>query len=416
MRLLTLSKLVLAFYNRNIAKNIMMVAFMLFTNLIFGLFSIFIESEKVVIPTLSASYLEHLSVDVSLYESISTNNDLINVKRYKRPSISYLESFSSQSEFIIRPDFSKVFRYTKVSIHDKELPLPEFVVINNIPHDIGINESFLEVIKESVSVDEKSLLLDFNLLLPQMKEDSLNIEYNTTLKIDFIYQEPAYFSVPKIYISQDFVDQNIGSLEIYEELMLSNYLFNLHSEHEMSNYRFRLHFNNYEERMKFIKIVEDINTNQNGVELTSDEIIKVKSFSSIYDYLNILVTVFLGFIIIGGLVMNGIISYTALMSLQKQMALLNILGATKVDLLFLFILINLCNFIMGLMSFLLLPYLLPVVSTVFYKFLHIRVAISMNLLTISTIIFLNIIVFMILLILLFLINNRRPLLYLLLDA
>lgn len=416
MRLLTLSKLVLAFYNRNIAKNIMMVAFMLFTNLIFGLFSIFIESEKVVIPTLSASYLEHLSVDVSLYESISTNNDLINVKRYKRPSISYLESFSSQSEFIIRPDFSKVFRYTKVSIHDKELPLPEFVVINNIPHDIGINESFLEVIKESVSVDEKSLLLDFNLLLPQMKEDSLNIEYNTTLKIDFIYQEPAYFSVPKIYISQDFVDQNIGSLEIYEELMLSNYLFNLHSEHEMTNYRFRLHFNNYEERMKFIKIVEDINTNQNGVELTSDEIIKVKSFSSIYDYLNILVTVFLGFIIIGGLVMNGIISYTALMSLQKQMALLNILGATKVDLLFLFILINLCNFIMGLMSFLLLPYLLPVVSTVFYKFLHIRVAISMNLLTISTIIFLNIIVFMILLILLFLINNRRPLLYLLLDA
>lgn len=416
MRLLTLSKLVLAFYNRNIAKNIMMVAFMLFTNLIFGLFSIFIESEKVVIPTLSASYLEHLSVDVSLYESISTNNDLINVKRYKRPSISYLESFSSQSEFIIRPDFSKVFRYTKVSIHDKELPLPEFVVINNIPHDIGINESFLEVIKESVSVDEKSLLLDFNLLLPQMKEDSLNIEYNTTLKIDFIYQEPAYFSVPKIYISQDFVDQNIGSLEIYEELMLSNYLFNLHSEHEMSNYRFRLHFNNYEERMKFIKIVEDINTNQNGVELTSDEIIKVKSFSSLYDYLNILVTVFLGFIIIGGLVMNGIISYTALMSLQKQMALLNILGATKVDLLFLFILINLCNFIMGLMSFLLLPYLLPVVSTVFYKFLHIRVAISMNLLTISTIIFLNIIVFMILLILLFLINNRRPLLYLLLDA
>ncbi|MDY0214868.1 MAG: hypothetical protein RBS24_05050 [Bacilli bacterium] len=416
MRLLTLSKLVLAFYNRNIAKNIMMVAFMLFTNLIFGLFSIFIESEKVVIPTLSASYLEHLSVDVSLYESISTNNDLINVKRYKRPSISYLESFSSQSEFIIRPDFSKVFRYTKVSIHDKELPLPEFVVINNIPHDIGINESFLEVIKESVSVDEKSLLLDFNLLLPQMKEDSLNIEYNTTLKIDFIYQEPAYFSVPKIYISQDFVDQNIGSLKIYEELMLSNYLFNLHSEHEMTNYRFRLHFNNYEERMKFIKIVEDINTNQNGVELTSDEIIKVKSFSSLYDYLNILVTVFLGFIIIGGLVMNGIISYTALMSLQKQMALLNILGATKVDLLFLFILINLCNFIMGLMSFLLLPYLLPVVSTVFYKFLHIRVAISMNLLTISTIIFLNIIVFMILLILLFLINNRRPLLYLLLDA
>lgn len=416
MRLLTLSKLVLAFYNRNIAKNIMMVAFMLFTNLIFGLFSIFIESEKVVIPTLSASYLEHLSVDVSLYESISTNNDLINVKRYKRPSISYLESFSSQSEFIIRPDFSKVFRYTKVSIHDKELPLPEFVVINNIPHDIGINESFLEVIKESVSVDEKSLLLDFNLLLPQMKEDSLNIEYNTTLKIDFIYQEPAYFSVPKIYISQDFVDQNIGSLKIYEELMLSNYLFNLHSEHEMTNYRFRLHFNNYEERMKFIKIVEDINTNHNGVELTSDEIIKVKSFSSLYDYLNILVTVFLGFIIIGGLVMNGIISYTALMSLQKQMALLNILGATKVDLLFLFILINLCNFIMGLMSFLLLPYLLPVVSTVFYKFLHIRVAISMNLLTISTIIFLNIIVFMILLILLFLINNRRPLLYLLLDA
>lgn len=416
MRLLTLSKLVLAFYNRNIAKNIMMVAFMLFTNLIFGLFSIFIESEKVVIPTLSASYLEHLSVDVSLYESISTNNDLINVKRYKRPSISYLESFSSQSEFIIRPDFSKVFRYTKVSIHDKELPLPEFVVINNIPHDIGINESFLEVIKESVSVDEKSLLLDFNLLLPQMKEDSLNIEYNTTLKIDFIYQEPAYFSVPKIYISQDFVDQNIGSLKIYEELMLSNYLFNLHSEHEMTNYRFRLHFNNYEERMKFIKIVEDINTNQNGVELTSDEIIKVKSFSSLYDYLNILVTVFLGFIIIGGLVMNGIISYTALMSLQKQMALLNILGATKVDLLLLFILINLCNFIVGLMSFLLLPYLLPVVSTVFYKFLHIRVAISMNLLTISTIIFLNIIVFMILLILLFLINNRRPLLYLLLDA
>lgn len=418
MKIRAFYNLVKVLYKRNFTKNTMIIIFMLVINLVFGFYAIFKTSEAYLLKTLSQSYYEHLSVDVSFYESTNTSNALINVKKYKRPSIDHLYAFTDYTErLIVRPDFTKILANATLSCFDKSLPLPQFVVVNSSVASFGINRTFLDIINENINNSSESLALHFALQFTITENDELiQVEYNDTLPIDFIFEEPAYFSAPKLYIPQEYIDQHIGSLFLFEGVTLNNYLFNIHSEHELSNYKFRVHFQDVAQKEKFMTIVSSSNTREEGIEVSSDEIFKVASFNALFSYLNILAQVFLVFIIIGSLVMHGIVAHTSLLALQKQMALLNIIGAQKIDLLILFLLLSFINFIIGLASLFLLPSFLPIFSYVFLVFLKINLKVVIDYSMLLLMVLSSGLILLLLLISLFLINMRRPLLYLLIDA
>ena len=399
-------------------KNALMVSFMFVTHFVLGFFLTFLQSEALIIPSLSASYFEHLSVDVQGYETISTNNNLISVKKYERPDITYLQNVMEYSgRFKIRPEYSKLLAGSILKIHDKVIPSPQYIVVDHIKNGFGINDVYLAMLKEEIEFESEFFFIDFSLNHKfTIDEEEFEININDTLPIDLIFHEPKYFASPKLYLSQEYVDQKLGSYELIEGQTLNNYLLNIDNDHAATNYRFRLHFVDNEQKMIVEKLLKSATSKDRGIELTSDEINKVNSFRALYDYLNILVTIFFIFIIIVSLVMHGIVAHTSLLALQKQLALLQILGGTKGDLLSLFLGLNFFNFCLGLSSNFILPLILPLLSSVIFTYLNVSLIIILNWRIIFYMILISLLIVMILLITLFLLNTRRPLLYLLIDA
>lgn len=418
MKTKVLFRLFKVLYQRNLVKNMLMVSFMLITNLVLGFFIVFLQSESLIIPSLSTSYFEHLSVDVQSYERISSNNELIAIKKYKRPDINYLHNLMEHSgRFKIRPDYKEILSLSTLKLYEKELPRPLFIVVDNIKSGFGINNTYLDLIKNDITIEDNEFLLSLNLTFNiTYEEEDITFVIEDELPIDFIFKEPKYFASPKIFIPQEYIDKTIGALPVKEGLSINNYLLNLSEDHALTNYKYRLHFDSVTQKEHVSSLLNAGNTKEQGVELSSDANNKVNSFKALYDYLNILVMVFFIFIIIASLIMHIIVAHTSLLALQKQLALLQIIGGSKSDLLLLFLALNLFNFMIGLLSLFILPLMMPVVSYFLYIYLNVAITIYINVKTIILLILINLVILITLIISLFLFNTRRPLLYLLIDA
>lgn len=418
MKIRVLFRLFSVLYQRNLVKNMFMVTFMLITNLVLGFFIVFLQSESLIIPSLSTSYFEHLSVDIQAYERISSNNDLIAIKKYKRPDIDYLHNLMEHSgRFKIRPDYKEILAGSSLKLYYKELPNPLFVVVDHIKSGFGINNTYLELLKNEIAIEETDFLLSLNLSFNiKYEEEDISFVIKDDLPIDFIFKEPKYFATPKLYVPQEYIDKTIGALAVKEGLTLNNYLLNLKDDNSLTNYKFCVHFISISQKESVSLLLKSGNTQDQGVELTSDAINKVNSFKALYDYVNILVMVFFIFIIIASFIMHIIVAHTSLLALQKQLALLQIIGGSKSDLLVLFLALSFFNFMLGLLSFFILPIIMPLVSYVLYLYLNVTITIFINVKTIISLIVVTLFILMTLIIGLFLFNTRRPLLYLLIDA
>lgn len=417
MKIITLFKVIANLYKRNIKKNRLMVIFMIFTNITLMLFLVFFSSSETLAQTLAEGYLEYLSVDVALYESQPTNNPLINVKSYRRPSIDYLNSIMKVTEsFVIRPDYSPLLYEKEIMVLGKEIPNVLITIIGENTNEIGINRAFYNELNKLVSIKDDEMLLHFYIKTTIFIDDEeVLIDYYNQFPITYIYDEPTYFSVPKLYISQNTIDATLGNIFLKPGLTLNNYLLNLNPEHELSNYRFKCHFKNAAQKDKFMHIVNEVSNNESGIEVSGDHINKIESFNALYDYLSILMKLFLAFVIIGSVVIYVVIAHTALLTILRQMALFAVLGASKKQIYEIYLFLIIINFLLSSVSFLLLPSLLPVVSFILHKLMGVYVVLELNYTMLVLMLSADLLTLLILITIIFLINMRRPLLYLLID-
>lgn len=418
MKIIKYFKLLGVFYRRNLSKNRLMVLFMAITNLILVIFLLFFASKDEIVYKLEKSYLEHLSLDVSNYSSVSTNNSLINVKTYKRPDLEFLSSIMENTgQFKIRPDYSLLFQSATFSAFEKELEPPQVIIHNIQTYNVGINQKYADEIFKAINVSSDQLFLkvEINYSL-KIFEEEISITFVDEMKVDYVYHEPTYLSSSKIYISQEYIDAKLGNYIVQEGVNLNNMLLNLASDHPMTNYRFKLHMNDVFQKQHLLKIINDISDQKDGFEVSSDQIYKVESFRALYSYLEILINVFLVFVIVGSIVIYVVIAHTSLLSTLKQMALLSIIGATKEDLYFLYLILILINFICALGSIFIFPTMLPSLNRLLYFIMHIEINLQINFGTVLVVIISNYLLLITLVTIIYIVNIRRPLLYLLLDA
>ena len=162
-------------------------------------------------------------------------------------------------------------------------------------------------------------------------------------------------------------------------------------------------------------IVKQVSNDERGIEVSGDHINKIDSFNALYDYLSILMKLFLVFVIIGSIVIYVVIAHTALLTILRQMALFAVLGASKRHLYEIYLFLIIINFLLSAVSFLLLPSLLPVISFILHKLLGVYVVLKLNYTMLVVMLSANLLLLIILITIIFLINMRRPLLYLLID-
>lgn len=378
---------------------------------------VYSEGPKI-ITVFEQSYFEHLSVDISLYQSVETNNDLINVKSYARPSLSYVQTFMTHTgEFSVRPDYSFFWQSSEVTIYDKKLALPQIITYSEPRQGIGINDAYLKVLEENTSVnkDDINLKLKINTSFT-VNEVVIAVNLSESLNVDFIFNEPNYFQTPKLYLPQGVVDKTLGSLMISPGVTLNNFLLNINASNELLSQKLRCHFQSNEQLQSFIKISEDVKGVDHGIEISGDHISKAASFKALYEYLNILIIMLFVFVVIASLVIYFVVAYTSLMSILPQAALLKLLGAKKSDIFFIFLYLSTFNFILGLGGVILIPRVLPLISGLIHQILVLNLSFTLNYNLVSLIVTGNYLLLFATITIIFLVNMRRPLLYLLIDG
>lgn len=410
-------KLIKTLYKRNMKKNRLMIIFMFLTNLLMGTFVLFLDADQAIIPRLSTTYLEHLSVGISSFETLSTNNELMNVRMHRRPPLALLSSMMTHiGSFEIRPDYTLLFDHAKLSMYEKSIEKPYFAIHGLKTNQIGINQSFYETIKKAVQPD-----LDFTLKLSifltiTIEEIDVDIDIKEHLPITFIKEEPPFFLRPKLYLPQSFIDEKIGSYSLKTRSTINDYLLNVPHDHPASGYRYLCHLESNDQKARLTKLLNDISHEKEGYELISDAISKVESIKTMFTYLNLLVSIFLVLIMIGCVVVYITIVHTSFLSSMKQMALLSIWGAKKTHLFLLFLGLVIFNYLLGGCAFFLFPTLMQTLNRFLSLFLHLPLFLAVNparlLLLASGQLFILVSLYTIV----FLGNNQRPLLYLLLDA
>lgn len=409
-------KLQKTLYFRNIKKNRLMVIFMLITNFLMGSFVLFLDADKEVIPRLDQSYLEHLSVGISSYETLHTNNDLINVRMHQRPSMAILNSIMSHvGYFEIRPDYGLIFEQAEIMMFEKNLTMPSIAIHDIKTDEIGINRSFYNEILDHVQpFDELVINLKIALFI-SINEVDRYIHINEPLKISYIHDEAPFFMGPKLYLPQSMIDEKIGGYKLSHDVTINDYLLNLPNDHPYSGYQFLCHLESSVQKQRLISLIEDISNDKNGYVLTGDTVNKLQSIKAMFSYINLLVSIFLVLIVIGCTVVYVTIIHTSLLSSMRQMALLSIWGAKKGQLFAIFISLVIFNYLLGLSVFFIFPSLITMLNYLLSNFLRIPLFFSFKL---SRILILVTSQFMILTFfysLVFFVNNHKPLLYLLLD-
>lgn len=406
------------FYRRNFSKNVILVLFTLLTNLTLSLFLIFNESSAAILPRLNESYFEELSVDLSKYGSAPTNNELINVKTYERPSLVFINSLMERTgPFMIRPDYTFLFQKSKLHLFAKELSNPLFVTHMVQGYGIGINRAYYEFLRKEVALHSENFKVALTINTKLMIESKeVEFSFSDELEISFIYDEPTVFTSPKLYLPETYLDTSLGRTFLFEDVSLTNYLLNLNPTDELANRKFRCHLRDRLQLEKLKKIINELSSTEDGYEISADYLAKVASFTALYEYLKILMTLLLWFVIIATLIISVVIAHTSLMASLRQMALLVMIGAKKSDLYVLYFLLLSFNFLLGLVSLTLLPSIIPFLNTLLFSFLHFEITLTISIYSlISTFSFLYL--FLLLIIsLIFVFNLRRPLLYLLIDA
>lgn len=406
------------FYKRNLAKNILLVFFLNITNMFLVLFVLVYSEGATIISVFEQSYFEHLSVDISLYQSVETNNELINVKSYARPSLSYVQTFMTHTgEFNVRPDYSFFWQNSEVTIYDKKITTPQIITYSEPRQGIGINGAYLKVLAENTSVNKDEIVLKLNINTSfTINEKVIEVNLSETLEVDFIFNEPNYFQTPKLYLPQGVIDKTLGSLMLSPGLTLNNFLLNINASNELLSQKLRCHFKDNNQLQRFIKISEDVKGVDHGIEISGDHVSKVESFKALYEYLNILIIMLLVFVVIASLVIYFVVAYTSLISILPQAALLKLLGARKSEIYFIFLSLTTFNFILGLGGVILIPRILPLISGLIYQILLLNLTFSLNYKLVSLIVTGNYLLLFLTITIIFVVNMRRPLLYLLIDA
>lgn len=419
MKIFSVFRLLSTFYRRNAVKNTMMVVFMFITNIVLGGFVIFFNAGQNIIDVLEENYFEYLSVDVSLYQSLLTNNELINVKTYKRPSLDYIHAMMEKTgRFSVRPDYSHFFQNASLRLYEKELSVPLITTYDHVNYGFGINKTYLQNISSEVSLNSLeqlslSLKIEMNI---NVDDQIVPIIIEEEVAISFVIEEPTYFANAKLYVPQHFIDQTLGQIFVRPGETLNNHLLNVNPESVLANFRLRCHFESKKQRQLFLKLAEDFSDKENGLEVSSDPQQKSASFVALYDYLEILSIILLVFVLVGSAVIYCVVAHTSLLSNMQQMALISVLGAGKMDLYVYYLILLMFNFLLGLTSFIFLPYALPLVNHLFLNLMKVNAVFQIDYSLVTLIASGNFLFLFALISAIFYINMKRPLLNLLLDA
>lgn len=357
-------KIIKTLYIRNFGKNILISMLLITTNLIVILFLTFYTSGQSFLVKIPQSYYEYLSVDIEQNTQLPSNNELVNIKQTKRPAALLLNSMMTHTgPFVVKPTYSHFLENSTFSLYGKVIQSPHIIICNNESNLVAINQTYFEMLQNEVQIENQSFDLAFKVLTSLIvNEQELLFEINEMLSVQIIVSEINYFAIPKLYLSQAYVDNVFGNTLLDDESTFEEYLLSLHDDHPLTNHRYRLHFPNEKTYFKFKKVINEISNEQTRLELIGDYIIKTATFTALFNYLNIIIVLFLIITLIGFLTITIIVGHTSINAITKQFALLKIFNARDSFLHRINFFIGVINYSWSLTVFLLTPIIIKLIN------------------------------------------------------
>lgn len=371
MKLKLYYELIKSFYKRMAAQNIITVIIFIISNITTNTALTFYVATNNIKDEVAMSYFEYKSIGISEVRQVAANNDLLTLSQYRRPEIATLYNMMDRiGHFEIKPDYGAFLNNGRVEFLGLEVDRPEFVVHQK--NEVGINMAFYNVLKQNFAVDVSDLQLVYRLNEQiELADEVFKIIINKQLTMTFIYEEINYFSIPKLYLPQNIVDNFLGDYYLAPNLTVANLIYNLPNDHALTNRRYRLHFQDEAIYKTFIRNVLKID-NEISYEFSGDDYEKGELFAALFSYLRILVIVFLVLVIIGVLLITVMITNAFIDKNKPQIALFQLFNDKSLLPYILFALIYFFNFGLSFMSKPLLLLIYKLANNVIWSVLGLR--------------------------------------------
>lgn len=349
MKLKLYYELIKSFYKRMTAQNVITVIIFAISVITANTALSFYLATTNIKEEVAMSYFEYKSISIAEVRQVAANNDLLTLSQYRRPEIATLYNMMDRiGYFEIKPDYGAFLNNGVIELFGLEVVRPEFVVHQK--SEIGINTTFYNVIKEEFGIEDEELQLDYRLNEQiEVAEEVLEISIHKQLPVTFIYEEINYFSIPKLFLPQNVVDEFLGNYYLADNLTVANLIYNLPNDHALTNRQYRLHFQDKTIYKSFIRNVLNIDA-AISYEFSGDDYEKGELFSALFSYLRLLVIVFLVLVAIGVLLITIMITNTFIEKNKPQIALFQLFNHRSLLPYILFVLIYFFNFGLAFIS------------------------------------------------------------------
>lgn len=319
-------------------------------------------------------------------ETQNTSTSLLNVVKQRRPTFEEFEYLSNEFENTIF-DYDLSFflnNGAKLFCDEKEINQRTFQPIYNFEKgyinrslilkgeapkfydfsEVLINESFYTSLKNKGIEEPLESILNLTIKtkidakLQDLTEFSGYFEYENKLVIKGVVKDFNFLSTPKIYYSYQYFKDELKNVSINNDLFESAYDFieNVSPLDPVSSYKGVAFSKINLDENYYLKLLDH---NNHSLRFTSDPHIRINSFTDLLDAASIGLSLFIIIAILGCVLIIGILAFSTYSEDKKSIAILYSLGASKEQILNIYLTSNL---IITLLSALLAILLSPIVG------------------------------------------------------
>jgi len=390
--------IILTNFKANKLSNIINALALSLAVILFALFSGFYLSQHETINEQALRFPEYLCANIEKSEEIESESSFLKLKQVSRPSLREVESFLSTGiSAKIHLNYTNLFLQDGIFAYGKKLmpALPVFLENFDFDHQqiallktewvpsesvqtIYVNDTFISRLAEVVAFnDYQDVLLSYTLVI---NNQTISKEIIFNLKIVGIFEELEYLSSPKIYFSQQAVDEFFIAYDIDEEINIYEYISDLAATDESTSYSYRMYFASLEDLDKAKNISASLSSEDAYLNIVGEHLSRLDSLKEMFNFINITLLVSLILIVVSLLFINVTITHREISKANAKNALLYYFGAKTSDIIDIYLGQNLVlvSFSMGTLIF--VPYLSNVLNSLMISILNIKTSIEVPLL------------------------------------
>lgn len=295
---------------------------------------------------------------------ITRLEDLV-LKEYetKYKNLEFLPSFDSLLKndgfFISKNNIEYTFLFSPIKSFNNRFVNTNLLIKKNQhlfkPNTVIINESAYNILLQESSGDilEDKYSLSFFKTLSYYTKDESNsfinddFKYSQKVRIGGVVKEFSFLDEPCIYYSYEelsafFSEFPLVNISKYlnKSTDVISYIKSSKSDDEITSYAHYSFLKDIRDVELYEKYITDLQ-NDNSIEIESNSLIRKKAFSNLISIASGAMGIMSVLVVTGSLLLLGIITYSSFVIYKKDIAILMLLGANKIDILHLFLNTNL---------------------------------------------------------------------------